>query len=121
MLQDICLFWKRQWSILCQNSLHRICWKCEFASHCQCHSETFPFVHILISLFTNSMKDVERRTENVNKDENPSGWRPYCIFVEALRERCAKNEVFQGRFCNFFSILIIILYGMTLHYKATNC
>ncbi|KAL5060472.1 hypothetical protein RYX36_032076 [Vicia faba] len=41
------------------------------------------------------MKDVERRTENVNKDENPSGWRPYCTFIEALREKCAKNDVFQ--------------------------
>lgn len=40
-------------------------------------------------------KDLEKRTENVNKDENPSGWRPYCTFVEVLREKCVKNEVFQ--------------------------
>ncbi|CAJ2632128.1 unnamed protein product [Trifolium pratense] len=39
--------------------------------------------------------DVEKRTENVNKDENPSGWRPYCTFVEVLREKCAKSEVVQ--------------------------
>ncbi|WJX79682.1 peptidyl-prolyl cis-trans isomerase precursor, variant 2 [Trifolium repens] len=38
---------------------------------------------------------VEKRTENVNKDENPSGWRPYCTFVEVLREKCAKSEVVQ--------------------------
>jgi len=47
--------------------------------------------------------------ENVNKNENPSVWRPYCTFVEVLREKCAKNEVFQGSLRNFFSILIIIL------------
>jgi len=40
-------------------------------------------------------KDVEKRTENVNKDENPNGWRPYCTFVEVLQEKCSKNEVFQ--------------------------
>ncbi|KEH41297.1 sister-chromatide cohesion protein [Medicago truncatula] len=40
-------------------------------------------------------KDVEKRTENVNKDENPNGWRPYCTFVEVLQEKGAKNEVFQ--------------------------
>ncbi|RHN78810.1 hypothetical protein MtrunA17_Chr1g0169991 [Medicago truncatula] len=40
-------------------------------------------------------KDVEKRTENVNKDENPSGWRPYYTFVEVLQEKGAKNEVFQ--------------------------
>jgi hypothetical protein len=52
---------------------------------------------------------MSKRTENVNKDENPSGWRPYCTFVEVLREKCAKSEVVQGSLCNLFSILIIIL------------
>ncbi|TKY61845.1 Sister-chromatid cohesion protein 3 [Spatholobus suberectus] len=41
------------------------------------------------------MKDVQQRTENVNTEENPSGWRPYNTFIECLREKCAKNEGFQ--------------------------
>lgn len=42
------------------------------------------------------MKDVQRRTENVNTDEDPSGWRPYYTFIDNLREKYAKNEGFQG-------------------------
>ena len=42
------------------------------------------------------MKDVQRRTVNVNTDEDPSGWRPYNIFIDYLREKYAKNEGFQG-------------------------
>lgn len=38
------------------------------------------------------LKDVQKRTENVNTDEDPSGWRPYSLFVESLREKYAKNE-----------------------------
>ncbi|KAM7277394.1 hypothetical protein ACFE04_019260 [Oxalis oulophora] len=38
------------------------------------------------------LKDVEQRTENVNTDEDPSGWRPYYTFVEYLKEKYAKNE-----------------------------
>ncbi|EXC34668.1 hypothetical protein L484_020437 [Morus notabilis] len=38
------------------------------------------------------MKDVEKRTENVNTDEDPSGWRPYYTFIDSLREKYAKNE-----------------------------
>lgn len=41
------------------------------------------------------MKDVQRRTENVNTDEDPSGWRPYNTFIDCLREKYAKNEGFQ--------------------------
>lgn len=41
------------------------------------------------------MKDVQKRTENVNQEENPSGWRPYNTFVQSLREKYAKNENFQ--------------------------
>ncbi|KAI4301329.1 hypothetical protein L6164_034617 [Bauhinia variegata] len=41
------------------------------------------------------MKDVERRTENVNTEEDPSGWRPYYKFIESLKEKYAKNEGFQ--------------------------
>ncbi|CAN1851747.1 Sister-chromatid cohesion protein 3, partial [Linum perenne] len=40
-------------------------------------------------------KDVEHRTENVNTDEDPSGWRPYDTFVNSLQEKYAKNEGFQ--------------------------
>ncbi|EEF41668.1 sister-chromatid cohesion protein 3 isoform X2 [Ricinus communis] len=38
------------------------------------------------------LKDVQSRTENVNTDEDPSGWRPYFTFVDNLREKYAKNE-----------------------------
>ncbi|KAF7818257.1 sister-chromatid cohesion protein 3 [Senna tora] len=41
------------------------------------------------------MKDVQRRTENVNTDEDPSGWRPYYTFIDNLREKYAKNEGFR--------------------------
>ncbi|KZV32380.1 sister-chromatid cohesion protein 3 [Dorcoceras hygrometricum] len=38
------------------------------------------------------MRGVERRTENVNTDEDPSGWRPYFTFLDNLREKYAKTE-----------------------------
>ncbi|CAA0828152.1 Sister-chromatid cohesion protein 3 [Striga hermonthica] len=38
------------------------------------------------------MRAVERRTENVNTDQDPSGWRPYHTFVDTLREKYLKNE-----------------------------
>ncbi|KAG2697238.1 hypothetical protein I3843_07G096600 [Carya illinoinensis] len=41
------------------------------------------------------IKDVQKRAENVNTDEDPSGWRPYHTFVDSLREKYAKNEGFQ--------------------------
>lgn len=41
------------------------------------------------------LKDVQKRSENVNTDEDPSGWRPYYTFVDTLREKYAKNEEFQ--------------------------
>lgn len=41
------------------------------------------------------MKDVEKRTENVNTDEDPSGWRPYHIFVDTVHEKYAKGDVLQ--------------------------
>ncbi|KAK7337377.1 hypothetical protein VNO77_17946 [Canavalia gladiata] len=41
------------------------------------------------------IKDVQQRTENVNTEENPSGWRPYYTFIDSLREKYAKNEGFQ--------------------------
>ncbi|KAK2990557.1 hypothetical protein RJ640_019837 [Escallonia rubra] len=42
------------------------------------------------------LNDVQKRTENVNTDENPSGWRPYFTFLDSLREKYAKNEGLQG-------------------------
>ncbi|KAG4120112.1 hypothetical protein ERO13_D11G123600v2 [Gossypium hirsutum] len=41
------------------------------------------------------LKDVQKRTENVNAEEDPSGWRPYNTFYESLLEKCAKNEGIQ--------------------------
>uniref|UniRef100_A0A1D1XSG5 Cohesin subunit SA-3 n=1 Tax=Anthurium amnicola TaxID=1678845 RepID=A0A1D1XSG5_9ARAE len=41
------------------------------------------------------LRDVQKRSENVNTDEDPSGWRPYYTFVDHLREKYAKNEGFQ--------------------------
>lgn len=43
----------------------------------------------------NILKDVEKRTENVNTDEDPSGWRPYHIFVDTVHEKYAKGDVLQ--------------------------
>ncbi|GAV85837.1 LOW QUALITY PROTEIN: hypothetical protein CFOL_v3_29271, partial [Cephalotus follicularis] len=43
---------------------------------------------------TNIVKDVEKRTENVNTDEDPNGWR-YYTFVENLQEKYAKKEDLQ--------------------------
>lgn len=41
------------------------------------------------------MRGVEKRTENVKTDQDPSGWRPYHVFLESLREKYAKNEGLQ--------------------------
>ncbi|KAL7112780.1 hypothetical protein ACP275_04G023100 [Erythranthe tilingii] len=38
------------------------------------------------------MRGVERRTENVKTDEDPSGWRPYYAFLDTIREKYLKNE-----------------------------
>lgn len=50
---------------------------------------------VLLNLFANSLKDVQKRSENVNIDEDPSGWRPYSTFVEYLQEKCVKLDL-QG-------------------------
>lgn len=42
------------------------------------------------------LKNVEKRIENVNTDEDPSGWRPYFSFVDTLRDKYSKNEGVQG-------------------------
>lgn len=41
------------------------------------------------------LKDVQKRTENVNTEVDPSGWRPYITFVDGLNDKYAKNEDFQ--------------------------
>ncbi|KAG6588517.1 Sister-chromatid cohesion protein 3, partial [Cucurbita argyrosperma subsp. sororia] len=41
------------------------------------------------------IKDVQNRTENINTDEDPSGWRPYHMFVDHLREKNAKRDGLQ--------------------------
>ncbi|XP_038879338.1 sister-chromatid cohesion protein 3 [Benincasa hispida] len=41
------------------------------------------------------IKDVQNRTENINTDEDPSGWRPYHTFVDSLREKYAKSDGLQ--------------------------
>ncbi|GAB4829713.1 peptidyl-prolyl cis-trans isomerase precursor [Ancistrocladus abbreviatus] len=38
------------------------------------------------------LKDIQGRTENINTDEDPSGWRPYFEFVNFMHEKYAKNE-----------------------------
>ncbi|CAA7398500.1 unnamed protein product [Spirodela intermedia] len=58
-----------------------------------------PFVSKLVTTdIVDILKDVEKRIENVNTDIDPSGWRPYYIFVDHLREKCAKNEGLQVLF-----------------------
>lgn len=41
------------------------------------------------------LKNVEKRIENVNTDEDPSGWRPYFSFVDTLHDKYSKNEGVQ--------------------------
>ncbi|KAL3644830.1 peptidyl-prolyl cis-trans isomerase precursor [Castilleja foliolosa] len=38
------------------------------------------------------MREVERRTENVKMDQDPSGWRPFYTFLDTLREKYLRNE-----------------------------
>ncbi|GAB2248509.1 hypothetical protein Droror1_Dr00008391 [Drosera rotundifolia] len=42
------------------------------------------------------LNDIQGRTTNLNKDEDPSGWRPYFTFVDTLLEKYAKNEGAAG-------------------------
>jgi len=48
------------------------------------------------------LNDVQQRAQNVNTEENPSGWRPFHTFIAYLREKCAKNEAFQGNLYIFY-------------------
>ncbi|XP_031486000.1 sister-chromatid cohesion protein 3 [Nymphaea colorata] len=42
------------------------------------------------------LKDIQTRVEDINTDEDPSGWRPYHAFIDILREKYTKNEGLQG-------------------------
>ncbi|KMT19550.1 hypothetical protein BVRB_1g011700 [Beta vulgaris subsp. vulgaris] len=56
-----------------------------------------PFVEKLPSTdIPDLLRNIQRRTENINTDEDPSGWRPYHLFVETLQEKCSKMEGFAG-------------------------
>lgn len=56
-----------------------------------------PFVEKLPSTdIPDILRNIQGRTENINTDEDPSGWRPYHRFVEILQEKCAKMEGFAG-------------------------
>ncbi|KNA23818.1 hypothetical protein SOVF_021720 [Spinacia oleracea] len=56
-----------------------------------------PFVEKLPSTdLPDLLRNIEGRTENINTDEDPSGWRPYHLFVETLQDKCAKVESFAG-------------------------
>ena len=58
-----------------------------------------------------SIKDVQKRTENVNTDEDPSGWRPYYTFIDTLCEKYAKNEGLPGNLKLPFLISYLIIYS----------
>lgn len=53
---------------------------------------------LVLSFFWTSLKDIQTRVENINTDEDPSGWRPYHAFIDILREKYTKNEGLQGNF-----------------------
>ncbi|XP_062196989.1 sister-chromatid cohesion protein 3-like [Phragmites australis] len=55
-----------------------------------------PFVSKLPSSdIPDILADVERRTQDTDMNGDQSAWRPYFTFVEHLRQRHEKNEVFQ--------------------------
>lgn len=58
-------------------------------------SIAFVEISVFSILFANRLKDVQKRSEKVNINEDPSGWRPYSVFVEYLQEKCTKNDL-QG-------------------------
>ena len=47
-------------------------------------------------MFACSLTDVQKRAQDIDMNEDPSAWRPYLTFVEHLREKHARNEVFHG-------------------------
>jgi len=38
------------------------------------------------------IKDVQKKVDGINTDEDPSSWRPYFTFVDYLQEKCTRNE-----------------------------
>eukprot|EP00252_Welwitschia_mirabilis_P020326 TRINITY_DN4955_c0_g2_i1.p1 TRINITY_DN4955_c0_g2~~TRINITY_DN4955_c0_g2_i1.p1 ORF type:complete len:753 (-),score=175.27 TRINITY_DN4955_c0_g2_i1:264-2498(-) len=40
--------------------------------------------------------DVRKKAEGINTDEDPSGWRPYFIFIDSLQEKCPGDESNYG-------------------------
>lgn len=58
------------------------------------------------------MRGVEKRTENVKTDQDPSGWRPYHVFLESLREKYAKNESLQGNIVLPSLFLFLFWWGL---------
>ncbi|CAM8979400.1 unnamed protein product [Rhodiola kirilowii] len=41
------------------------------------------------------LRDVQKLTEGVNTDEDPSGWRPYFTFIDTVGEKHLKNDGLQ--------------------------
>jgi hypothetical protein len=42
------------------------------------------------------IKDVQKKVDGINTDEDPSSWRPYFTFVDYLQEKCTRNEGAYG-------------------------
>lgn len=66
--------------------------------------QLFFFFCVFLCLFSYTsicscrLKEVEKRTENVNTNENSTSWKPCSNFVAFLREKYAKNETLPGLF-----------------------
>lgn len=90
------------------NFPHLIYWTCKdffLASISLCIFTRLSFPVVILALvyapfntflLACSLKDVQKRTENINTDEDPIGWCPYNSFVDFLRDKYAKNEGYQG-------------------------
>jgi hypothetical protein len=59
----------------------------------------------LLNWCASSLEDVQKRLENINTDEDPSGWRPSYTFFDRLQEKYAKNDGFQ---CTFIKITLTL-------------
>ena len=66
---------------------------------------------MMLHISASSLKDVKKRTENVDTQVDPSGWRPYYTFLDSLNEKYARNEGFQGtHICfskSYYSLLCV--------------
>lgn len=72
--------------------------KCRFIiSYNATVSYSFSYlIQLPLLLLVSSIRDVQKRTESVNTDEDPSGWRPYFTFIDTVGEKHLKNEGVQG-------------------------